>query len=935
MASVITTAGEKLFTLKAQANEQLDIDTFIFANIPGQDVTAPISRDEAIPSEHVVHQQIVQQVGRINDNVVVYSTVLDSLTGPFEFNWVGLYSSVNDVLVAINHVPTTPKTSTTAGAAGNTLNRNFGIEYSGIAELTGIDVAPETWQLDFTARLAGMDELTRNLAKDLNGVDSFIDDGFKVSMSGAANTFAVLPGVGYANGLRIELTETHMLIADAYPKFVYVDACFDADASSVWSPKVQLRITSEELTDNEDASGKMHYLVKLASITAENQVEDLRELFDFRDDRYGIAFNTINDALSALGQKSESYLNKMEARKAVLHTAVHDQNNGGAKFYIKSGLIADNKNVYEIAGTNRCLVLHDDYYFSEQLGVPVPIKSKVSDIAERNTTESNFRVLGADFVSQINPTWFVVDDDYVYSISKGSYDSSNSHLSKLDIFDISDPSNVKRVSSQNIGIAGVGVRGIAKHGHILYLGSFSTKIYVWNVANPENPFQIRSFDRATASTLQMLHVFNGVLCCPGWDGRIDFYNLNSPETPVLMKSFDLSSNGVSLVQMIKNGNKVWCIGSTTDSPEYSLTCFDLSDHSNPKILSKTAIPEIKYARYGVIENNVLYVGGYAHTSRVCAVDVSTKTPSLIKVFDFNLSSFTKRGNYLIGCNGTDLNDPDNDETVSWDISDIDNPVKKTLLSRRISYPQDLGSYIVCFLNGLGTRLNNSAPNDDNPGAELAIIDFNPLKIDGLKANSIKAKRLNVEQVRSKEIHSDSGTFGAGGVRSSGAMSAPSMSVSNFLGCGILGKGEKGKSLTFGQVTGDITSGIDLFSISVRGENAEMVSLFLANLKLYGIVDQAIGASSKITYEEFIFSGVMNGFSGSFTAHLQPSSITKHEVSSPGNPVFNVGLNVKDGVLVVSVSSSEMNQTESTLFAELETIDHMGRGGKNYLNVDYA
>ena len=72
--------------------------------------------------------------------MVVYSTVLDSITGPFEFNWVGLYSSVNQKLVAINHVPTVTKTATAPGAAGNTLNRNFGIEYSGIAELTGISV---------------------------------------------------------------------------------------------------------------------------------------------------------------------------------------------------------------------------------------------------------------------------------------------------------------------------------------------------------------------------------------------------------------------------------------------------------------------------------------------------------------------------------------------------------------------------------------------------------------------------------------------------------------------------------------------------------------------------------------------------------------------------------------------------------------------------
>ncbi len=276
MASIITLAGERLFAAKAQANEQLDIDTFIFANVPNQDPTAPINREEALPAEHEVHRQAVQQVGRINDNVVVYSTVLDSLTGPFEFNWVGMYSSVNQTLVAINHVPTASKTVTVLGTAGNTLNRNFGIEYSGIADLTGIDVSPETWQLDFTARLSGMDELTRQLAKDLNGKDWFIDDGFKVEPRSTLNTFRILPGVGYVSGLRVELENEHILTLQTYPQFVYVDAWFDGDANSVWKPQIAFTVINNEMDDYVDPQGRNHYVYKLAVINAADDVEDLR-----------------------------------------------------------------------------------------------------------------------------------------------------------------------------------------------------------------------------------------------------------------------------------------------------------------------------------------------------------------------------------------------------------------------------------------------------------------------------------------------------------------------------------------------------------------------------------------------------------------------------------------------------------------------------------
>lgn len=276
MASVITIAGEQLFAAKAQANEQLDIDTFIFANVPNQDPNAPINREEGIPTAHIVYDQKVQQVGRINDNVVVYSTVLDSKTGPFEFNWVGLYSSVNQKLVAINHVPTVSKTKTVEGAAGNTLNRNFGIEYSGIAELTGITVEPETWQLDFTARLSGMDLLTQQLAADMNGKDWFIDDGLKVVPRTTANTFSVTQGVGYVSGLRVELKQEHILIVQSYPQFVYVDAWFSGNANSTWSPQLAFTVTNTEMDDYLDPSGAQHYVYKLAVINTADSVADLR-----------------------------------------------------------------------------------------------------------------------------------------------------------------------------------------------------------------------------------------------------------------------------------------------------------------------------------------------------------------------------------------------------------------------------------------------------------------------------------------------------------------------------------------------------------------------------------------------------------------------------------------------------------------------------------
>ncbi|ABN60820.1 phage tail-collar fiber domain-containing protein [Shewanella baltica] len=303
MAQVITLAGERLFALKAQNNQQLDIDTFIFAYVPGQDSTVDIDRNEGLPPiGQRVHTQIVQQYGMINENAVVYSSVLDSLTGPFQFNWVGLYSAVNQTLIAIQHIPTVSKTVTEPGASGNILNRNFVIEYSGIAELTGITVDPETWQLDYTARLNGMDELTRQLAADMNGKDWFIEDGFKVVPRSTLNTFKVTAGAGYVSGLRVTLAADHILTLSSYPQFVYVDAWFDGTSESVWKAQTAFTVTNTEMDDYIDVNGRNHYVFKLARITAADAVEDLRnvnglaeKINKLDDDFYGSKYIPAND----------------------------------------------------------------------------------------------------------------------------------------------------------------------------------------------------------------------------------------------------------------------------------------------------------------------------------------------------------------------------------------------------------------------------------------------------------------------------------------------------------------------------------------------------------------------------------------------------------------------------------------------------------------
>ena len=152
-----------------------------------------------------------------------------------------------------------------------------------------------------------MDDLTRKLAMDLHGKDSFIDDGFKVVPRSIVNTFKVTPGAGYVSGLRVELDAEHILTLTSYPQFVYIDAYFDGDTDSVWKPKQTFTVRDQDLEDYIDGTGKQHYVYKLAKITAADTVEDLREKFNAQQDSYIRSFETVAEAKAdkflKLGQK--------------------------------------------------------------------------------------------------------------------------------------------------------------------------------------------------------------------------------------------------------------------------------------------------------------------------------------------------------------------------------------------------------------------------------------------------------------------------------------------------------------------------------------------------------------------------------------------------------------------------------------------------------
>lgn len=77
-------------------------------------------------------------------------------------------------------------------------------QYTGAAQVAGITVDAQTWQIDYQARLLGIEEDMRLANLDNYGHTAFIQ-GFDVTQQADPAKYKVAPGVVYVGGLRAEL----------------------------------------------------------------------------------------------------------------------------------------------------------------------------------------------------------------------------------------------------------------------------------------------------------------------------------------------------------------------------------------------------------------------------------------------------------------------------------------------------------------------------------------------------------------------------------------------------------------------------------------------------------------------------------------------------------------------------------------------------------
>lgn len=274
--SVITTAFEQLKAQQAANGGVLTLDEFVFANIPNLNITDPIDRAESWPAaSQIVYRQPVSKTGMVNSNAVVYSVVLGADVGDFEFNWVGLISKASNSVCMIVHAPSQKKIKTASGQQGNVLTRSFLMEYDGASQQTQIITPVDTWQIDFTARLGGVDERQRQENIDVYGAAAFLGNGWLVTKK-SSTKFSVQSGVGYIAGLRAELLANQEITVNAKPARIWVDVCWRGTLTSAWASVSKITVAPELLnyTDN----GEQHYVFAVAEIDATGSVKDLRNV---------------------------------------------------------------------------------------------------------------------------------------------------------------------------------------------------------------------------------------------------------------------------------------------------------------------------------------------------------------------------------------------------------------------------------------------------------------------------------------------------------------------------------------------------------------------------------------------------------------------------------------------------------------------------------
>lgn len=253
-----------------------DMNEVIFAYLPGLDLSAAIDRTQGLPDPATwVYQQDVDQIGKVGESAVAYSVVVDSRVPAFTFNAIYLHdkNKADSCGVIVYKIEETKE-------YGMSSTKTLLQSYSGAADIAAITLDAKTWQIDFQARLMGIDEQHRLSCLDQYGHEAFIS-GLTVTKKSTAH-YDVAAGVAYVGGLRAVLSNAVIQTITEVPTTIYLDVYQDDSTLSQRVNHVSLFTASTSKTTYKttyiDDADKTHYVTKVATINADGSIDDERVL---------------------------------------------------------------------------------------------------------------------------------------------------------------------------------------------------------------------------------------------------------------------------------------------------------------------------------------------------------------------------------------------------------------------------------------------------------------------------------------------------------------------------------------------------------------------------------------------------------------------------------------------------------------------------------
>ncbi|MFB2749577.1 phage tail-collar fiber domain-containing protein [Aeromonas veronii] len=277
MSQIITNAFSRYWQECLANQTPVVLDEFLLANVPDLDPPSPIDPDSGLPPVgQIVHRHKVDQRGRISNDAVAYTIVMDTTVGDFSFNAMYLINKASGMVGMIVHkgLETKLKTNEAAGQTGNSLVKSMLMEYDRAAEATATHVDASTWQIDYAARLRGMDDDLRLQALQFFGPATFYGDGF--NLLNTSGVYKVQPGVAYVGGLRAELNEVKKITPGAKPVGLWLDIYRAGSLLDAWVNHFTLTLSVPDMVDYLDSNGYQHHVAKVAIINSDGSVTDVR-----------------------------------------------------------------------------------------------------------------------------------------------------------------------------------------------------------------------------------------------------------------------------------------------------------------------------------------------------------------------------------------------------------------------------------------------------------------------------------------------------------------------------------------------------------------------------------------------------------------------------------------------------------------------------------